>query len=247
MDRRVLCIWAAQMDDECPTRPDVIDWGILGENAALRAINTGDRVDLDRYWQTNRSVGPGLMVDDIATEEELIENAKFNGRGLGFTLAISAIAGQDMGEFHGFVQFSTDTGNELRGKIEQTGLFRFYQNVDLWEVSYAKYPPAAPHQVTSAVRQGCVYLLRKLKLRGFYPRVAIIASVGAEENPESVRVLQSAGFDPIASLRDEPRGLIKYQEDAKALDSVWLLNWNRLHSKLRAKAAHGLAMDEGRP
>ncbi len=224
------------MDDECHIRPDVIDWGIVGENAALRAINTGDRVDLDRYWQTNQSVAPGLMVDDIETEEELIEAAKFNGRRLGFTLAISATSGKEIGEFQGFVQFTTDSGNELRNKIEQSDLFKFYQDVELWEVSYAKYPAAGPHQVASAVRQGCVFLLRKLKIRGFYPRVAIIASVGVDENPESLRVLQSAGFDPIGSLRDEPKGIIQYQENARVLDSVWLLNWNVLHVKLRAKA-----------
>lgn len=225
------------MDDECHTRPDVIDWGIVGENTALRAINTRDRVDLDRYWETNQSVGPGLMTDDIENEEELVEAAKFNGRRLGFTLAISATSGKEVGEFQGFVQFTVDRDNELRQKIEQTGLFSFSKDVDLWEVSYAKYPPAAPRQVASAVRQGCVFLLKRLKLRGFYPRVAIIGSVGPDENPASLRVLENAGFDPIAAIRDEPKGIIRYQDHAKDLDSVWLLNWNALHHKLRQKTA----------
>ncbi len=223
------------MDEECDTRPDVIDWGILGEDAALRAINIADHVDLDRYWQTIRSVGAGLMTDDIETEGELIHAAKVNGRRPGYTLAISAIAGPDVGELQGFVQFTRDPDNELRDKIEQTGLFHFYQDIDLWEVSYAKYPPAPPHQVASAVRQGSVYLLRKLKHRGFYPRVGIIAAVGPDENPASMRVLKSAGFDPIASLADDPGGIIPYEENAKVLDSVWLLNWNQLYVKLRTK------------
>ncbi len=223
------------MDDDCHIRPDAIDWGILGENAALRAINTADRVDLDRYWQTLRSVGPGLMTDDIETADEMIHAAKVNGRRPGYTLAISAIAGPDVGEFQGFVQFTRDPDDELRDKIEQTGLLHLYKDIDLWEASYAKYPGAAPHQVASAVRQGCVYLLTKLKHRGFYPRVAIIAAVGPDENPESVHVLQSAGFDPIASLAGEPRGIIQYEANASVLDSVWLLNWNQLHAILRTK------------
>ncbi len=223
------------MDEECHTRPGVIDWGILGENAALRAINTADRVDLDRYWQTLQSVGPGLMTDDIETEGEMIHAAKVNGRRPGYTLGISAIAGPDLGEFQGFVQFTRDPDNELRDKIEQTGLYQFSKDIDLWELSYARYPAAAPHQVASAVRQGCVYLLAKLKHRGFYPRVGIIAAVGSDENPESVRVLRSAAFDPIASLADEPRGIIQYEANARVLDSVWLLNWNQLHVILRAK------------
>lgn len=228
------------MDDECHTRPDVIDWGIVGENTALRAINTGDRVDLDRYWATNQSVGPGLMTDDIETEAEMVEAAKFNGRRLGFTLAISAISGEEIGEFQGFVQFTLDRNDELRQKIEQTGLFSFSKDVDLWEVSYAKYPPAAPRQVVSAVRQGCVFLLRRLKSKGFYPRVAIIGSVGPDENPASLRVLENAGFEPIAGIRNEPKGIIRYEDHAKDLDSVWLLNWNALHHMLRNKAAPDL-------
>ena len=86
------------MTDEAGTRPVVYDWGIIGENAALRRINTGDPVDLNRYWDTNKSVGQGLMVDDIETMEELIDNAKYNGRSLGFTIAISAISGNDVEE-----------------------------------------------------------------------------------------------------------------------------------------------------
>ena len=62
-------------------RPDVVDWGVIGENAALREINTDDPVDLARYWETNASVAAGLMVDDIETIEELIENARGNGDG----------------------------------------------------------------------------------------------------------------------------------------------------------------------
>jgi len=85
------------MATESLKRPDVIDWGIIGENSALRQINTGDPVDLERYWETNQSVGVGLMVDDIETPEEMVENAKFNGRRMGFTFAISGIAGKEIG------------------------------------------------------------------------------------------------------------------------------------------------------
>ncbi len=227
------------MDElDCPSRrPDAIDWGCVGENAALRAVNTGDPIDMDRYWRTNQSVGPGLMVDDIETEEELVSAAKFNGRSLGFTLAISAVHGPETGEFQGFVQFVLDPGDALRKRIEETGLFCFSKGVVVWEVSYAKYPPAAPHQVASAVRQGCVLLLRKLRTVGFYPHVAIIGSTDPVENPASVQVLKSACFDPISTSKDKPEGIMKYNDEAKTLDSVWLLNWNLLHHVLRSKAA----------
>ena len=218
-------------------RPDVIDWGIVGENSALRQINTGDSVDLERYWETNHSVGAGLMVDDIETPEELVENAKVNGRRRGFTFAISGISGEETGEFQGFVQLTLDQEDELRDKIEQTGLFKFSNDVVIWEISYAKYPPAAPHQVVSAVRQACVLLLRKEKLRGFYPRVAIIGSSHPDENPASVKVLTSACFDPIGTTKEKPVGIIRYDEHSEGLDSVWLLNWNAVHYKLREKAA----------
>lgn len=225
------------MATESLKRPDVIDWGIVGENAALRQINTGDSVDLERYWETNQSVGAGLMVDDIATTEELVENAKLNGRRMGFTFAISGISGEETGEFQGFVQLTFDRGNELRNKIERTDLFRFSKEVVIWEISYAKYPPAAPRQVASAVRQACVLLLRKVKLRGFYPRVAIIGSSNPDENPASLQVLSSACFDPIGTTKEKPEGIIQYDEQSAGLDSVWLLNWNALHHKLREKAA----------
>jgi hypothetical protein len=217
------------------TRPDVVDWGTVGETAALRRINTGDPVDLERYWETNQSVGQGLMVDDIETMEELVANARLNGRGFGFTFAISARAGRETGEFQGFVQFTEEKG--LGEKIEETGLFTFFKDIAVWEVSYAKYPGAAPHQVASAVRQGCVLLLEKLESHGVYPRLAIIGATDPNRNPDSVRVLIGACFEPIGSLGDQPAGIIQYDAQASALDSVWLLNWNRLHHKLRGKAA----------
>lgn len=219
------------------TRPDVTDWGIVGENAALRKINTRDPVDMARYWETNQSIPAGLMVDDITTPEELAENAKLNGRREGFTFAISGIAGAETGEFQGFVQFTADRENKLRNKIKDTRLFIFSDDVVLWEVSYAKYPRAAPRQVASAVRQGCALLVRKLKSVGSYPRLAIIACVGADENPASVQVLKSACFDPIGSDRDKPTGIIRYDPIMPGLDVVWLLNWNALHHTLREKSA----------
>jgi hypothetical protein len=228
------------MTTELSKRPDVIDWGIVGENSALRQINTGDSIDLERYWETNQSVGAGLMVDDIETTEELVENAKMNGRAMGFTFAISGTSGEETGEFQGFVQLTFDRGNELRNKIERTGLFRFSNDVVIWEISYAKYPPAAPRQVASAVRQACVLLLRKVKSRGLYPRLAIIGSSNPDENPSSLQVLTSAGFDPIGTTQEKPEGIIQYDELAAGLDSVWLLNWNILHHKLRQKAASHL-------
>jgi hypothetical protein len=218
-------------------RPDVIDWGIVGENAALRQINTSDPVDMDRYWETDRSIAAGLMVDDFETRDELKENAQINGRSLGFTFAISGISGREVGELQGFVQFTSDRRDEFRRKIEETGLFGFLRGVSIWEVSYAKYPQAAPRQVASAVRQACVLLLRKIKGGGVYPRVAIIGCVGPDENPESLRVLASACFVPIGSTAENPRGIIQYEEHAKSLDSVWLLNWNALGHKLRERAA----------
>jgi len=225
------------LTNEFAKRPDVIDWGIVGENTALRRINTGDPVDMDRYWKTNRSTGAGLMVDDIETREELVENARLNGRKIGFTFAISGISSKETGEFQGFVQFTLDQGNELKERIEETGLVQFPKDVVIWEVSYAKYPPAAPRQVASAVRQGCVLLLRKLPSRGFYPRVAIVGCVNPDENPDSLRVLINACFDSIGTAKENPEGIIKYDEEAKSLDSVWLLNWNILHHRLREKAA----------
>lgn len=216
---------------------DVFDWGIVGETAALRKINTRDPVDMERYWETNTSTAPGLMVADITTLEELAENAKVNGRSEGFTFAISGTSAEETGEFQGFVQFTSDSRNGLRTKIEETGLFIFPKDVALWEISYAKYPPSAPHQVASAVRQGCVLLVRKLKAVGFYPRVAMIGCVGADENPTSVQVLKSACFEPIGSVREKPEGIIHYDQAAPGLDSVWLLNWNVLNHKLREKAA----------
>ncbi len=218
-------------------RPDVIAWGMVGENTTLRQINTHDPVDMARYWETNQSTPPGLMVNEITTFDELAENAKLNGRSEGFTFAISGTVGAETGEFQGFVQFTSDSQNELRAKIEQTGLFVFFEQVMIWEVSYAKYPPAAPHQVASAVRQGCVLLIRKLKPRGVYPRVAIIGCVGADENPGSVRVLQSACFDPLGSSKEKPKDIIQYDVTAPGLDSVWLINWKALNDTLREKTA----------
>jgi hypothetical protein len=222
--------------DHAHARPEVADWGIVGENAALRKINTLDPVDMARYWETNQSIPPGFMVDDITTPEELAENARLNGRREGFTFAISGISGAETGEFQGFVQFTADRENKLRNKIKDAGLFIFSDDVVLWEISYAKYPRAAPRQVASAVRQGCALLVRKLKSVGFYPRLAIIACVGADENPASVQVLKSACFDPISSDREKPAGIIQYDPVTPGLDAVWLLNWNTLHHTLREKS-----------
>ncbi len=217
-------------------RPDVTDWGIVGENSGLRQINTADPVDVERYWETNQSIAHGLMVDDIDTMEELIENAQVNGPWVGFTFAISGITVNEIGEFQGFVQLTPDRRNELREKIEETGLFQFLREVAIWEVSYARYPPSLGGQVASAVRQSSVLLLRKLKRREYYPRVAIIGCVGPDDNPSSLRVLTSACFEPLGSLKEEPAPLIRYEDHAPTLDSVWLLNWNILQHKLQGKA-----------
>lgn len=214
----------------------MINWGIIGENTALRLIDTSDTIDLERYWKTNQSVGPGLMVDDIETMAELIDNAQDNGAWIGFTFAISGIAGKEIGEFQGFVQFTPDSENMLREKIEQTGLFLFLRDVAIWEVSYARYPQAAGGQMASAVRQGCVLLLNELERDECYPRVAIIGCAGPDENPGSLRVLTSAGFEPLGSSKEQPAGIIRYDDPSSSLDSVWLLNWNALSHKLRAKA-----------
>ena len=218
------------------SRPDVVDWGVVGEIAALRKINTRDPVDMERYWVTNTSTPPGLMVAPINTLEELAENAKGNGRSEGFTFAISGTSGEETGEFQGFVQFTSDYENALRTKIHASGRFLFKPDIALWEISYAKYPLSGPHQVASAVRQGCVLLVRKLRAGGFYPRVAIIGCVGANENPGSVQVLKSACFDPIGSISEQPEGIIQY-DDEPGLDSVWLLNWSFLNQRLRKRAA----------
>lgn len=216
-------------------RPDIIDWGIVGENSALRQVNTRDPVDMERYWVTNRSVGAGLMVADIETMEELVVNAKFNGRRWGFTLAISGTSGPETGEFQGFVQFTEERG--LRDKIEATGLFVFFKDVTLWEVSYARYPHSLPHQVASAVRQACVFLIGKLERRGMFPRVAVIGATEPNANPGSLRVLARACFNPIATSDEHPEGIIQYDDTAPELDTVWLLNWHELHHRLRQKAA----------
>lgn len=233
------------MAKESVQRPEVVDWGIIGENTALREINTDDPVDLERYWETNQSVPAGYMVDDIETMEELVANAQSNGPENGYTLAISGTMGQETGEFQGFVQLTPDYDNEFRYKIEQTGLFSFLKDVVLWEVSYAKYPPAAPHQVASAVRQACVLLAETLGMRGFYPRIAIMGSSNPDENPDSFRVLDAACFEPIAATKDKPMGIIRYSEQDTGLDSVWLLNWNTLHRKLREKTAAYLKRKDG--
>ena len=219
------------------TRPDVSDWGIVGQNAALRLINVDDPSDVERYWETDQSVGDDLMVDGIETLDELIANAQGNGPHIGFTYAISGVAGDETGELQGFVQFTPDKGDELREKIEQTGLFHFARDIAIWEISYARHPHAANGQVASAARQACVLLLTELGRDECYPRVAIIGCVGPDENPASMRVLASAGFAPLASSREEPLAMIRYHDEAPSLDSVWLLNWNLLNQKLRAKAA----------
>jgi hypothetical protein len=110
------------------------------------------------------------------------------------------------------------------------------RDVVIWEISYARYPHSASGQVASAVRQGCVLLLNELRRDECYPRVAIIACVGPDENPDSLRVLTSAGFEPLGSLKEQPAAIIRYEDQAPTLDSVWVLNWNTLHHKLRAKA-----------
>jgi hypothetical protein len=115
-------------------------------------------------------------------------------------------------------------------------LIQFRRDVVVWEISYARYPRAASGQVASAVRQACVYLLYKLRRSECYPRVAIIGCVSPDENPGSLRVLISAGFEPLGSSREQPIGIIRYEEQAPTLDSVWLLNWNVLSHKLWAKA-----------
>ena len=155
--------------DGAGTRPDVVDWGIVGENAALRHINTGDPIDVARYWETNISIPAGLMVGDIDTLDELVDNAKHNGRNEGYTFAISGITGKEKGEFQGFVQFIADRDHELRNKIQNTGLFVFFKDVVLWEVSYAKYPAAAPRQVASAVRAGLCIACAQAQGRGILP------------------------------------------------------------------------------
>jgi hypothetical protein len=147
------------------------------------------------------------------------------------------VSGIETGEFQGFVQLTSDKGDDLRNRIERTGLFKFSASVVIWEISYAKYPPAAPHQVSSAVRQACVLLLRKEKLRGLYPCIAIVGSSNPDENPASLKVLASACFDPVGATKEEPKGIIHYDDRSKDLDSIWLLNWHALHHKLREKAA----------
>jgi hypothetical protein len=224
------------MTGEVTKRPDVTDWGIIGENSALRQINTSDPIDMDRYWITNQSIASGLMVDDIQTMAELIENAEENGAWIGFTFAISGTAGKEIGEFQGFVQFTPDSEHVFRTKIEQTGLFQFLHDVVIWEISYARYLHAASGQVSSAVRQGCVLLLNELKRDECYPRVAIIGCAGPDENPDSLRVLIRAAFEPLGSLKEQPAGIIHYNDLASSLDSVWVLNWNALSHKLAAKA-----------
>lgn len=219
---------------EAEGRPDVVDWGIVGENAALREINVQDPVDIERYWDTNNSIGAGLMVDDINSVEELIENAQGNGPVWGYTWAISGTGAGETGEFQGFVQFTP--AEELRAKIEATGLYTFAPDVAVWEVSYAKYPRAGPHQVASAVRQACVWLNNELAGDGYYPRVAVIGASIPEVNPDSLRVLAGACLEPIASIAEEPKGIILYGDSEPGLDSIWLLNWNRLHHRLRQGA-----------
>lgn len=116
--------------------------------------------------------------------------------------------------------------------------------VGIYEVSYAKYPGAEPHQISAALRQALLTLAiefedKDKRKKASYKRPFLIRATVDPHNQESIRVLESSGFVQVGKMyySNEP-------EDQKSKDLVYLLDWNRLYSILDEAVFSELGFDD---
>ncbi len=132
--------------------------------------------------------------------------------------------------------------------LQQNVKRRLQQAADsgnILEISYAKRTDAANKQISSGVRLASLMLPSEMLRRRFLlinnynptPQLSyaeylksffITGYVDADENLESVRVLNASGFIKIASLN--------YDQDSDGESDVYILDWPSLLNKVEQKA-----------
>ncbi len=207
-----------------------------GENAAIRFCDPNSRDDffaLQTILQT-KQVKKWMDETKPLSESEYREWAGAE-EDTSFLFAVHDTrikTPEEASRLMGFVYFYSEKEERIRvNRLVKRGLMAeaVGQRYAL-EVSFARYALPDGQQtgsglMSSAVRQGCLQVQTLLGSTS-QPQVELFAFVDPE-NFAAQRTLEAAGF--------EKRGEMKYDWDSYEEDFFYLLNWQKLHQKVRDK------------
>ena len=199
---------------------------VAWEKAAERRIDPNDQKDIWRVWITDRATG---VVEEMIGDPKTVAESINDARSEPYLFAVSGSKGvknEEVGELQGWVWFQKDEAERL-ARLKQEGLIRDIEGDEALEVSFARYPNAAPGQMASGLRQALIKLAESRSQIGpsSEPDLTITAYASAR-NPDSQRVLERAGF-----VR---RGMTVYDsEENDQKDHFYVLDWEVLDAILR--------------
>jgi len=213
-----------------------IQENIFGQRSSIRFFDPKDREDMRRLKETCNDPKAKKWMDELEEmeDDDFIEWSKEQGKGNSFLFAIAGepevVTKEDIGETQGFVYFYSEASEKRRAaRLEKEGMLPkgTVKGQTVFEISYATFPDSPPKQVSSALRQACIWINNhagNVDEDSLEPKMIVMAFI-SPENSESRLVLEAAGF--------EKKGETKYDKDSEEKDEVYILNWKLLNDKLK--------------
>lgn len=162
----------------------------------LRRLMKIDRASAVQKWMSG-GASSGKELKDFFRSRNSFHWAVSGWRG---------VAKKEIGKLQGWIRFEKDEDTRVDRLINRGACL---EGTRVYEISFAKLPGAAPHQMSQAVCLACLKLVKRFK-----GKVAITAYV-SPQNVGSLRILFRAGFAKV--------GRVKYSHRAKKLDRVLVL------------------------
>jgi len=211
--------------------------GTVGERSAIREIDPTDRVDVQRIFDIDRQEGVlKFMVGDPKTEQESIDWAKKEVHMFAVSGAVENAPVGERGELQGWVWFGNDEKERLE-RAQNEGLLTLSHGAQMLEVSFAKYDKAEPGQMAGGLRQACHKLWKDNVINNALERPNIVVTAyTSSQNPDSINVLESAGFVAKGNVIYDPKESI-------IPDVLYVLDWSLLNTILHQNVDRALFGD----
>lgn len=210
-----------------------------GQIAAVRYLDPQDRVDALRLKAIITSPAVGKWMKDLKMTDQMYIDwmsergpAKNRRHHLFAVSASQRSMPKDIGEVQGFVYFyfGSDERKQVRRVVEEGILSsEDIKEKRVLEISYAKSPDAPRGRMVGGVMQSCLEVSKVMqRLRDTAPTNILILAYTDPENELSERVAVESGFVKIGTVSS-------YSTENKP-NTVFLLDWNRLHSNMQSAA-----------
>jgi hypothetical protein len=209
----------------------------VGEKTALRFFNLKDPKDLSRMEETITNNSVKAFVDDLeGMNADDIKKWLIDKRGAAdlewevcyMVSGSMSVKPEEFGEIQGFINFYPDEpSRELLPE-------KYREAKQVIGIGYARYPEGRHGQISGAIRQACMEI-NKLKGNATMgtPDMVIVA-LCREDNKASIKTIEDSCFDNYGSVQ------VKNEEGEDEKDFLFILNWDRLNTRLHTQAESSL-------